>query len=162
MRFHWGTVGSFTRWARTQHGSAEQREIQGGPRTKWGRAGKSVSPVFDPRSSSRRYMTFWSAVRYKRNRWAHGDVAIVSQPGTMDPPCPRSSGWSAASSPMRWTPASASSGWRTRGRKQAGWSICTLWVYSVWCLCCMKLMREGGNEFDIFIFSFYSYVFLYL
>lgn len=58
-------------------------------------------------------------------------LSCVYEPGTMDPRCQPSSGWSAASSQTRWTLASVSTGWRIRVRKQAGWSTCTLYVPTV-------------------------------
>lgn len=59
---------------------------------------------------------------------------LLFESGTMAHRCPLSSGWSAASSPTRWTLASVSTGWRSQGRKRAGWSICIQWVSSVSCL----------------------------
>lgn len=72
--------------------------------------------------------------------------------GTMAHRCPLSSGWSAASSPTRWTLASASTGWRSRGRKRAGWSICIQWVSSVSCLHFFQKKSRGDKIRGILIF----------
>lgn len=69
-----------------------------------------------------------------KNPWTPSYWVLLFESGTMAHRCPLSSGWSAASSPTRWTLASASTGWRSLGRKRAGWSICIPWVSSVSCL----------------------------
>lgn len=82
-------------------------------------------------------------------------LLCVFDPGTMDPPCPPSSGWSAASSPTRWTLASASTGWRSRGRKPAGWSTCTLWACKESRVRLFWKSRGGKGDNNYAIFFYY-------
>lgn len=97
-------------------GFTKQWKVQSWARTKWSRPGKPVSHI------TLKSGACWLIFDDKWLTW----LIRVFEPGTMGPRCQRSSGWSAASSPTRWTLASGSTGWKSRERKQGGWSTCTL------------------------------------